>query len=162
MKRIAVYPGSFDPVTNGHIGVLERATNLFDEVIFLLAVNIEKKSRFSLDDRLLMMKDAAKDFPRVKVEAYSGLTVDYCRKCGAKHLIRGLRAVTDYEYEFQLAAANEFANPDVDMVFFMARKEETFISSSTVFELYQNGVDIAPLVPKKVLELFQSRYPLEK
>ena len=161
MKRIAVYPGSFDPLTNGHLGVLERASHLFDEVVFLLAVNPNKPGRFSVEDRLNMMEEASAAIANVRVDFFDGLTVDYCKKVGAKHLIRGLRAVTDYEYEFQLAAANEFANPEVDMVFFMARKEETFISSSTVQDLYLNGVDVSTLVPTKVLELLQLRYPLK-
>ncbi len=152
MKRIAVYPGSFDPPTNGHLGVLQRAAGLFDEVVFLLAVNPEKKSRYSVEERLAMMRESCAFLPNVRVDFTSGLTVDYCESIGAHHLIRGLRAVTDYEYEFQLAAANEFANPSVDMVFFMARKEETFISSSTVDELYRNGVDVSPLVPPAVLK----------
>lgn len=155
--RIAVYPGSFDPITNGHLDVLKRSLKVFDQVVLLLAVNPAKKSIFSVDERLAMMKEATKDIPGVKVDFYPGLTVDYCKKIGAKHLIRGLRAVTDFEYEFQLAAANEFADPDIDMVFFMSRKEETFISSSTINQLENNGVDIAPLVPPVVLKMYQKR-----
>jgi pantetheine-phosphate adenylyltransferase len=152
--RIAVYPGSFDPITNGHLDVLKRSLKVFDKVVLLLAVNPSKKSVFSIDERLAMMKEAVKDLTNVDVDYTSGLTVDYCRKVGAKHLIRGLRAVTDFEYEFQLAAANEFADPDIDMVFFMSRKEETFISSSTINELQRNGVDISPLVPSVVVKAF--------
>lgn len=155
MKKIAVYPGSFDPITNGHIGILKRSLQVFDEVILLLAVNPNKKSRFSVDERLAMMKEATKELTNVKVDYDSGLVVNYCEKVGAKHIIRGLRAVTDFEYEFQLAAANEFANPNIDMIFFMARKEETFISSSAVNELEGNGVDISRLVPPIVLEYYK-------
>ncbi len=155
MKKIAVYPGSFDPITNGHIGILKRSLQVFDEVILLLAVNPNKKSRFSVEERLVMMKEATKELPNVKVDYDSGLVVNYCEKIGAKHIIRGLRAVTDFEYEFQLAAANEFANPNIDMIFFMARKEETFISSSAVNELETNGVDISQLVPPIVLKYYK-------
>lgn len=155
MKKIAVYPGSFDPITNGHIGILKRSLQVFDEVVLLLAVNPNKTSRFSVEERVAMMKEATKELPNVKVDFDSGLVVNYCEKIGAKHIIRGLRAVTDFEYEFQLAAANEFANPNVDMVFFMARKEETFISSSAVNELENNGVDISSLVPPVVLEYYK-------
>jgi pantetheine-phosphate adenylyltransferase len=155
--RIAVYPGSFDPITNGHIDVLKRSLKVFDEVVLLLAVNPTKKSVFSVEERLSMMKESTKGLKGVKVDYYPGLTVDYCKKVGACHLIRGLRAVTDFEYEFQLAAANEFADPDIDMVFFMSRKEETFISSSTINELWGNGVDIAPLVPEVVLKHYKNR-----
>src|SRR5574344_1569728 len=150
--RIAVYPGSFDPITNDHLDVLKRALGVFDEVILLLAVNPSKKSVFSVEERLAMMKEATKDMKGVQVDYYPGLTVDYCRKHQAKHLIRRLRAVTHFEYEFQLAAANEFADPNIDMVFFMSRKEETFISSSTINQLHSNGVDVTPLVPKVVLD----------
>lgn len=155
--RIAVYPGSFDPITNGHLDVLKRALGVFDEVILLLAVNPSKKSAFSVEERLEMMKEATKDMKGVQVDYYPGLTVDYCKKHQAKHLIRGLRAVTDFEYEFQLAAANEFADPNIDMVFFMSRKEETFISSSIINQLYANGVDISPLVPPVVVEYFKAK-----
>jgi pantetheine-phosphate adenylyltransferase len=155
--RIAVYPGSFDPITNGHMDVLKRSLKVFDKVVLLLAVNPSKKSVFSVDERLAMMKEAVKDLKNVEVDYTSGLTVDYCRKVGAKHLIRGLRAVTDFEYEFQLAAANEFADPEIDMVFFMSRKEETFISSSTINELQRNGVDISPLVPPVVVQAFAKK-----
>lgn len=155
--RIAVYPGSFDPITNGHLDVLKRSLKVFDKVVLLLAVNPAKKSVFTVEERLTMMKEAVKDLQNVEVDYTSGLTVDYCRKVGAKHLIRGLRAVTDFEYEFQLAAANEFADPEIDMVFFMARKEETFISSSTINELQRNGVDISPLVPPVVVQAFAKK-----
>ncbi|MCR4562723.1 MAG: pantetheine-phosphate adenylyltransferase [Bacilli bacterium] len=157
MKRIAVYPGSFDPITNGHLLILKRSLGVFDEVVLLLAVNPNKKSQFSVDERLKMMKEATKDFPNVKVDFYDGLTVEYCKKVGAKHLIRGLRAVTDFEYEFQLAAANEYIDSDIDMVFFMSRKEETFISSSTVNQLAENGVDISSLVPPIVVEMYKGK-----
>ena len=104
-----------------------------------------------------MMKEATKDIPGALIDYDPGLVVKYCGKVGAKHIIRGLRAVTDFEYEFQLAASNEFANPNIDMVFFMARKEETFISSSSVNELEKNGVDISSLVPAVVLEHYKKR-----
>lgn len=154
MKK-AVYPGSFDPITVGHMEILQRAVEVFDEVTLLLAVNPKKKSVFTVEERLEMMREATKDIKGVKIDFYPGLTVDYCRKIGAKHMIRGLRAVTDFEYEFQLAAANNFAGPDVDVVFFMARKENTFISSSTINQLYLGGVDITPLVPPVVIEKYK-------
>lgn len=149
--RVAVYPGSFDPITNGHIGILKRSLEVFDKVILLLAVNPSKVSTFSVEERLEMMKESTKDMPNVEVRFYPGLVVNFCEEIGAKHIIRGLRAVTDFEYEFQLAASNEFANPKIDMVFFMARKDETFVSSSAVNELQRNGVDISSLVPGAVL-----------
>ena len=148
----AVYPGSFDPITNGHLDILTRAAKVFDHVILLLAVNPAKKSAFTVEERLFMMREATKDMPMVEVDFTSGLTVEYARAHGASHIIRGLRAVTDFEYEFQFAAANSFVDPSIDMVFFMARKEETFISSSTVDELFRNGVDVSSLIPPAVLK----------
>jgi len=155
--RIAVYPGSFDPITEGHLDVLKRSLKVFDQVILLLAVNPTKKSLFSIEERLIMMKEAVEDLSGVKVDYTDGLTVDYAKNHHAVALIRGLRAVSDFEYEFQLAAANRFASPDVEMVFFMASKETTFISSSTINQLYLNGVDISPLVPPSVMKAYQSR-----
>ena len=153
--RIAVYPGSFDPITNGHLDVLKRALGVFDKVILLLAVNPSKKSTFPIEARLEMMKEATKNIPNVSVDYASGLTVDYCKKVGAKHIIRGLRAVTDFEYEFQLAASNEFADNSIDMVFFMARREETFISSTAINVLHAGGVDISSLVPSCVVTYYK-------
>lgn len=155
--RIAVYPGSFDPITNGHLDVLKRSLSVFDKVVLLLALNPGKKSSFSVDDRLDMMREATANIPNVEVDFYDGLTVDYCKKVGAKHIIRGLRAVTDFEYEFQMAAANEFASPDIDMVFFMARREETFISSTAINQLYAGGADISTLVPPCVLKAYKKK-----
>lgn len=156
--RIAVYPGSFDPITNGHMDILRRSLGVFDEVTLLLAVNPPKKSVFTIKERLDMMKAATAGLKGVKVDYWPGLTVEYCRKIGAKHLIRGLRAVTDFEYEFQLAAANHFIDRDVDMIFFMASKEETFISSSTINQLYSGGVDISALVPPCVVKMYQNKF----
>ncbi len=152
--KIGVYPGSFDPITNGHIGILRRSVSLFDKVILLLAVNPNKKSAFSIEQRLSFMKEVAKGFPNVEVDFTEGLTIEYCRKVGAKHIIRGLRAVTDFEYEFQLAAANRYLSKDIDMVFFMAEEGSSFISSSTINELKKNGADISPLVPPIVNEAY--------
>ena len=155
--KIAVYPGSFDPITNGHLDILRRSLKVFDRIILLLATNGAKKGRFSVEEKLALMKEATKDIPGVLVDSYDGLTVDYCRAHEAKAIIRGLRAVTDFEYEFQLAAANHFVNPDVDMVFFMATAATTFISSSAVDELERNGADVSPLVPACVAEAYSKR-----
>ena len=150
--KIAIYPGSFDPITNGHLDILERATRVFGKVIVLIAINPNKHSRFSSEERLAMVKEAVAGFKNVEVDSYDGLTVRYAKEHGATHLIRGLRAVSDFEYEFQLASANEFADSSIDMVFFMARGEKSFISSSAIFELHNSGVDISNLVPESVLK----------
>jgi len=155
--RIAVYPGSFDPITNGHMDILKRSLKVFDKVVLLVAVNPSKKSIFTVEERLAMMKEAVQGLKNVKVDYSEGLTVNYCKKIGAKHIIRGLRAVTDFEYEFQLAAANHFVDRGIDMVFFMASKEETFISSSTINQLYGNGANISPLVPPCVVAAYHKK-----
>lgn len=152
MMKTAIYPGSFDPITNGHLDILERASKVFDKVIVLIATNQSKKSRFSIEERKEMILEATKDMKNVEVDVYFGLTVKYAKEHGAYHLIRGLRVVSDFEYEFQLASANEFADPEIDMVFFMARGDKTFISSSAIMELHKNGVDISALVPECVLK----------
>ena len=159
MKK-AVYAGSFDPITNGHLEVLKRSLKIFDEVYLLLAVNPKKRGAFTIEERLSMMKESVKDMPNVKVDYYDGLTVDYCKKVGAPSIIRGLRAVSDFEYEFQLAAAasaNEFVDESIDMVFFMARKDENFVSSSSVNELRKGGVDVSSLVPPCVIKMFEKK-----
>ena len=148
--RIAIYPGSFDPITNGHLDILNRALGIFDKVIVLVAVNPNKKSRFSPEERKAMIVEAVGNNPKVAVDSYDGLTVKYAREHDAKYLIRGLRAVTDFEYEFQLASANEYVDESIDMVFFMARGDKTFISSSMIMELASSGVDVKELVPSSV------------
>ena len=149
--KVAVYPGSFDPITNGHLEILKRALSIFDKVIVLVAVNPNKKSRFSPEERVAMIKEAVDD-ERVSVEAYQGLTVEYAKKHGANHLIRGLRAVTDFEYEFSLASANDFIDSSVDTVFLMSKAEKSFINSSMIMELHQSGVDVSDLVPPSVIK----------
>ena len=149
MKR-AIYPGSFDPITNGHLDILNRAKEVFDEVIVLVAVNPNKHFNFSIEERVKMIEEATKDMNNVKVDSYNGLTVEYAKKHDAKHLIRGLRAVSDFEYEFQLASTNEFIDESIDMVFFMARGDKTFISSSAIMEMANNGIDVSNLVPVSV------------
>ena len=157
MKR-AIYPGSFDPITNGHLDVLKRALKVFDEVIVLVAVNPNKKSKFSEQERIEMILEATKDLKGVKVDSTDGLSVKYAKEHDAKCLVRGLRAVTDFEYEFALSASNEFIDESVDMVFFMSHAETSFISSSSIDELYKKGIDISKLVPPSVIKMYQKKY----
>ncbi len=152
--KIAVYPGSFDPITNGHLDIIRRASKIFDKVIVLLAINPEKNCRFSKEERLNMLVEVVKPYKNVEVDSYNGLVIEYARKHGASVLIRGLRVVSDFEYEWAYAAANEYIDKEIEMVFLMARKELTFISSSQIDELYNSGVDISSLVPKIVLETY--------
>ena len=147
--KIAVYPGSFDPITNGHLDILERALNIFDKVIVLVAVNPNKKSRFDAQTRKEMIEEAVNS-NKVVVDIYDGLTVRYAKEHGATHLIRGLRAVTDFEYEFQLATANDLADKDIDTVFLMSKNDKSFINSSMIMELHNSGVDVSGLVPQSV------------
>ena len=154
MKK-AIYPGSFDPITNGHIDILNRALKVFDEVIILVADNQQKKSRFTVEERVSMIKDATKHLKGVTVESTHGLTVAYAKKVGASHLIRGLRAVTDFEYEFSLASANRFIDNSIDMVFFMASSEYSYISSSAIDDMYKAHVDISKLVPESVVKMYE-------
>ena len=150
--KVAIYPGSFDPITNGHLEILKRALNIFDKVIVLVAVNDQKKSRFSTEDRVAMIKEAVEGDPRVEVDSFNGLTVEYAKEHGAQHLIRGLRAVTDFEYEFSLASANDFIDSSIDTVFLMSKAEKSFINSSMIMELHRSGVDVSSLVPASVIK----------
>ncbi len=149
--KVAIYPGSFDPITIGHLDILERALGIFDKVIVLVAINPNKQSRFSPEERKAMIEEAVNS-DKVVVDTYDGLTVDYAKKHGAKHLIRGLRAVTDFEYEFQLVAANDYIDSNIDTVFLMSKNNKSFINSSMVMELYKQGVDVSKLVPESVLK----------
>ena len=149
--KIAIYPGSFDPITNGHLEILKRALNIFDRVIVLVAINPDKKARFSGEERVEMIKEAVND-ERVTVDSFTGLTVEYAKAHGASHLIRGLRAVTDFEYEFSLASANDYIDSSIDTVFLMSKAEKSFINSSMIMELHKKGVDVSSLVPPSVLK----------
>jgi pantetheine-phosphate adenylyltransferase len=154
--RVAIYPGSFDPITNGHLDILKRAANIFDHVIILLAINPNKKTAFTPDERLEMIKGAVKDLgDKISVDVTEGLSVVYAKKHGAIAIVRGLRAVPDFEYEFQFASGNEFIDKSIEMVFFMSRRNSTFISSTTIKELFVQGVDISKLVPNNVGEYLQ-------
>lgn len=150
--KVAVYPGSFDPLTNGHLDIIKRAKKLFDKVIVLVAVNSEKKTTFSLEDRVDMIKEATKGMKNVEVDCTDGLTVEYAKRIHATALVRGLRAVSDFEYEFQIASTNEFIDADIEMVFLMTRMENTFISSSIIKELHKQKIDISKLVPPVVVD----------
>ena len=154
-KKIALYPGSFDPITNGHLDVLERASRMFDEVVIAVLNNPVKKSFIDVEQRVELIKDAVKDMKNVSVACFDGLTVEYARKIGAKFLIRGLRTITDFEYEVQLCQTNQVIAPDIDTVFLSTRPEHNFISSSIVKELSNHKTDISKFVPKNVVKYLQ-------
>ena len=153
----AVYPGSFDPITNGHLNIINRASKLYDELIVLVAISPAKKPFFSIEEKVNMIKDSVKDLPNVKVDFYEGLVVDYASKNNVQVLVRGLRAVSDFEYEFQLAAANRFINKEIEMVFFMANSENNFISSSMIKEMALAGQDVSSLVPLMVTKYLKEK-----
>lgn len=155
--KIAVYPGSFDPITNGHLDILKRALNVFDKVIVLVATNPKKQTTFDVNERRNIIKNVTKDMKNVEVDSTEGLVVAYAKKVGATALVRGLRAVTDFEYELQMATTNEFVDSSIDMVFFMTHLENTFISSSSVKELFFQGLDISKLVPQEVIHALESK-----
>ena len=154
-KKIALYPGSFDPITNGHIDVLERASRMFDFVVIAVLNNPEKKSFLTAEKRVELIKEATKDMDNVSVASFDGLTVEYARQIGANFLIRGLRTITDFEYEVQLCQTNQVMAPDIDTVFLSTRPEHNFISSSIVKELSKYNTDISKFVPKNVVEYLQ-------
>lgn len=157
MNIIAIYPGSFDPITNGHIDIIKRALLIFDKIVVLVAINPNKKFTFALEERVNMIKESLKDYPQVSVDSTSGLTVHYAQKIGAKAMIRGLRAATDFEYEFQINNANRFIDKQVESIFFMAKHEFMFISSSTIKEMVAGGIDVSKLVPPPVWARFQKK-----
>ena len=160
MKRIAIYPGSFDPVTNGHLDIVNRASALFDRIIVTILHNPKKRSLFSLEERLEMLKTSMKDVPGVTFESFDGLLVDFAKQRGAHAILRGMRAVSDFEYEFQLALMNRKLNRDVETVFMMTGLRWIFTSSSIIKEAAQFGGDITDMVPpivsKKISEKFGS------
>lgn len=150
--KVAIYPGSFDPITNGHLDILTRAAQMFDKVIILVAINGGKKSRFSIEERVSMIRESISSLDNVEVDFYDGLTVEYAKAHNSKFLIRGLRAVTDFDYEFQLAAANEYVDSSIDTVFLMSKAEKSFINSSSIMELARKGIDVSSLVPEAVVK----------
>ncbi len=155
--RLALYPGTFDPITNGHMDVLQRALPLFDEIEVTVAVNREKRFMLSLEERVELVRACVRDFPRVKVGMFEGLLVEYARRRKAVALIRGLRQVSDFDYEFRMAFANRRLCPEVETVFLMTSEAHAFISSSIVREIYHWGGDISSFVPPPVVELLSQK-----
>ena len=155
--RKAIYPGSFDPITNGHIDIILRASKLFDKLYVCVAKNLNKTPYFTLEERLNMVKVALKDIPNVEVIAADKLIVSVAKELNAIAIVRGLRAVTDFDYEFQLAAGYEYIDNNIEMVFLMASLNKSFISSSSIKEFYSYNVDITKLVPPIVVEEFNKK-----
>ncbi|HAK57863.1 MAG TPA: pantetheine-phosphate adenylyltransferase [Lachnospiraceae bacterium] len=146
----AVYPGSFDPVTNGHLDIIERASRGVDELIIAVLVNSEKNPLFSMQERVDMLSAVTAHLDNVSVKTFDGLTVNFARENGAKLLIRGLRAVTDFEYEMQIAQTNRKLDPEIDTIFFTSSLEYSYLSSTIVKELARYGSDVSEMVPEIV------------
>jgi pantetheine-phosphate adenylyltransferase len=158
--RTVIYPGTFDPITYGHLDVLERALNLFDEIIITIAINPSKKPLFSLEERIQLIETALKDNPeshRVKVQGFDGLLVDFARQKKASALIRGLRAVSDFEYELQMALMNRRLADEITTVFMMPHEKYTYLNSTIVKEVSRLGGNISNFVPKNVQEALNKK-----
>jgi pantetheine-phosphate adenylyltransferase len=157
-ETIAVYPGTFDPITMGHLDIIKRGLHIFDRVIIALAVNVEKKPLFSLEERVQMIKNCFNPGDPVEVDTVDGLLVDYTYTRGAKAIIRGLRAVSDFDYEFQLALMNRRIEREVETVFLMTGFRWIFISSSIIKDAARHGGDVSGLVPDHVCEALRDRF----
>ncbi|HEY5618724.1 MAG TPA: pantetheine-phosphate adenylyltransferase [Vicinamibacterales bacterium] len=148
--RLAVFPGSFDPLTNGHVDIILRSTHLFERVLVAVLVNAEKKPLFTADERVAMVREVFREYPNVDVDTFDGLLVDYARARRASAIIRGLRAVSDFEYEFQMALMNRHLEPTLETVFMMPAEQYTYLSSRLIKEVFQLGGEVHGLVPSAV------------
>jgi len=157
MKRIAVYPGSFDPITKGHEDLIRRSLEFVDQLIVAVAVNVAKQPLFSLDERVALIKQAVPD-KRVEVQSFEGLLAEFATKVGASVIIRGLRAVSDFEYEFQMALMNRNLAPKIETVFLVPAFDLTFVSSSLVREVARFGGDVSPLVDPGVQKALKRKF----
>lgn len=155
MRRLAIYPGSFDPPTLGHLDVIERAAKLFDEIIVAVGVNSAKKPLLRAEDRVEALKASTAHLKNVQVDSFEGLLVDYVESKHARSIVRGLRATADFEYEFQMAMVNRRLSPEVDTVFLMTKWEHSYLSSSIVREVANLGGDYSEMVPKPVAEVIR-------
>ncbi len=155
--KIAIYPGSFDPVTKGHLDILKSGTELFDKVIIAVAKNSEKTGFLTVDERVMLIKQSVAGMQNVEVDSFNGLTIDYAKQKGAQILLRGLRAVSDFEYEMQLSQTNSALAKDLKTVFLITKPEYNFISSGTIKEIFLNNGDISKFVPEPVNEYLHKR-----
>lgn len=158
MRHSAIYPGSFDPLTSGHLDLIERASHIFDQVVVAVGVNSRKKTVFSAEERIAMVKASVKSLKNVKVDSFDGLLVNYARSRKIHVILRGLRAFSDFEYEFQMALANRKMAPEIEMIFLMPKETHSYISSSTVREIVDRGGDISPFVPPPVKRFIMKKY----
>ena len=162
MRKRAVYPGSFDPLTNGHLDIIERAAKIVDELYVGVLNNSAKNSLFSLDERVSMLEEETTGIPNVVVDSFDGLLVDYMRRIDAQIIIRGLRAISDYEYEIQIAQTNHKVNPEVETVFLTTNLRYSYLSSTIVKEFASYGGDISHFVPENLVERIYAKYGIKK
>ena len=161
MDKVGLYSGTFDPVTNGHLDVIERGYELFDRLYITVAQNINKKTLFTVEERVEMLKCATAHLPNVEVMVCSDkLVVDFAKEVGSKTILRGLRAVTDFEYEFQIATTNKRLAPEIETVFLMTKAENMFLSSSTTKEVARFGGDVSSFVPDFVKDALEEKYKI--
>ena len=156
-ERLAICPGSFDPVTFGHLDIMHRAAELFDRVIVLVSVNAEKTPCFTAEERMEMIREVTRDIPNIEVAALDGLLADYVKKTGARAIVKGLRAMTDFEYEFQMALINKKLYDGAETVFLVTRSENMYLSSSVVKQVASFGGDISGFVPASIVERINKR-----
>ena len=148
--RLAVYPGSFDPLTNGHVDIIQRGARLFDRIVIAILVNLDKSPLFSVDERVEIARDVFKAQPSVEVDTFGGLLVDYAKRRDASMIVRGLRAISDFEYELQMALMNRHLNKNIETVFMMPAEPYTYVSSRLVREVFALGGSVSGLVPPVV------------
>lgn len=160
--RIAVYPGSFDPVTMGHLDIINRSALLVDKLIVGVLNNNSKTPLFSVDERVNMLKEVTKEIPNVEIMSFSGLLVDFLNGLGAKIVIRGLRAITDFEYELQMSQTNRMLNSSIDTIFLNTNLKYSYLSSSMVKEVAQYGGDIREFVPEQIITKVYAKYGISK
>ena len=154
MKRIAVFPGSFDPMTIGHLDIVERALPLFDEIIIAIGIHSQKKYLYSLEQRKDWIRKVFENNSKIKVDSYKGLTVNYCKEVNATYILRGVRTSKDFEYEKEIAHANHSINENIETILILSRPELSFVSSSIVREILSNDGDASNFIPKKIVSEF--------
>lgn len=148
--KIAVFPGSFDPITVGHESIIKRAIPLFDKIIVVIGINADKKCMFSLEQRIIWLQETFQNCPTIEITSHQGLTVDFCKSVGAEYILRGLRTSADFEFERSIGQTNKAIYSDIDTVFMLTLPEHTFINSSIVRDIFRNGGDVSNFIPENI------------